>query len=47
MSSSFCSLLGFSLTALSRFESGETLDSAIAAVSSKREGIRPALQAIL
>lgn len=47
MSSSFCSLLGYSLAALSRFESGETLDSAIAGASSKKGEFRPALQAIL
>lgn len=47
MSLSFSNLLSLAIVALSRFESGETLDNAIAASLRDRKELRPALQAIL
>ncbi len=47
MSLSFSNLLSVALTALSRFESGETLDNAIAASARERKELRPALQAVM
>ena len=47
MSLSFSSLLSVALPALSRFESGETLDNAIAASLRDRKELRPALQAVM
>lgn len=47
MSLSFSGLLSVALPALSRFESGETLDNAIAASLRDRKELRPALQAVM
>lgn len=47
MSLSFSGLLSVALPALSRFESGETLDNAIAASLRERKELRPALQAVM
>lgn len=47
MSLSFSGLLSVAIPALSRFESGETLDNAIAASLKDRKDLRPALQAVM
>ena len=47
MSLSFSNLLLLALNALSRFESGETLDNAICASLGERKDLRPALQAVM
>ncbi len=47
MSLSFSGLLSLAIPTLSRFESGETLDNAIAASVREKKELRPALQAVM